>query len=167
MLRTLMDHVRHLEDLIRLDRRIAEGDVPFRPGDRSAGDVPGGQSPRRGDRGRDRHRRRAGPRPAICRRGRGCARATIKRPASGRAAGRPRGIVGCVRCWCKWPGRPAVPRRPSCRRPIIAGRSEWARSGRWWPWVAKILVLIWLVEGSDHLPGTAGAGPGRPDRCRS
>ena len=47
---------------------------------------------------------------------------------------RPRGASGCGRRWCRWPGRPATPRRRSSAPAIGGGRSGWDGRRRWWRW---------------------------------
>ena len=90
----------HLEELIgRLGGRIEEVMAPFAEavaaaGRRSRGSASG--RPRRSWR-RSARTWSSSRRPVIWRRGRGCVRGITRAPASGAAAGRPRGTAGCER----------------------------------------------------------------------
>ena len=145
LLRMLLDQVESPGGADRAVRRADRGgDGPFRRGGAAAADDPGGRpAVGRGDRGGDRHGHDdSSRRPVTWRRGRGCARATTRAPASVGAGGRPRGASGSARRWCRWRGRRCIPRRRSSARPTAG----WAkRLGKKKALVAvghKILGLI-------------------------
>jgi len=80
-----------------------------------------------------------------------CAQATVRVPASARAAIPTTATVGCRRHWSKRLGRPATARTRTCRPSIGDWPGAGARNGRSWPG-HTMLVLIYhmLKDGVDY-----------------
>jgi transposase len=74
------------------------------------------------------------PAPATWPRGRGCARPTMRAPASPRAARGGKATAGCGPPWRRRPGRRVIPSGPTWRRNTAGWRHAAARSGRWSGW---------------------------------